>query len=175
LSEDKEINEQLFAVGRIAAPHGLDGKLKVFPLTQNPEKRFSKNSKLLLKLNGTLKLVEVVSSSVAGKFYIIKLKESSNRTEAESLKGSYFFVERSQLKELQINQFWIDDVLGCAVFYKDKELGRVSEIIKGSANDSYVVKNGKELIVPAVKDAIEYIDVKKKIVVIKDIAMVVEV
>lgn len=167
-------SEDLFLVGKVAGPHGIKGAIKAFPITDYPEERFSENSVLLLEVNDKLTEVHVLSSKKSGKFYLINLKGFNSRNDVEPIKNSSFFVKRSQLKKLSENQFWIEDIINCWVYFDGKKLGKIEEVITGSANDSYSVKGDKEFIIPATKEAIESIDTDKKVIIIKDMSKVVE-
>lgn len=167
-------SEELFLVGKVAGPHGINGAIKAFPLTDYPEERFAESSVLLLEVDGKLTEVQVKASKKSGKFYLIKLKGFDSRNDAESLKNCSFFVKRSQLKKLKENQFWIEDIVNCWVYFEGERLGKIEEVITGPSNDSYVVKGEREFIIPATKEAIESIDIDKKLLLIKDMSKVVE-
>jgi 16S rRNA processing protein RimM len=49
---------------------------------------------------------------------------------------------------------------------KGEKLGKVIEVIKNPGNDIYIVKNGKELWIPAIKEVVKKIDLKNKKMII---------
>ncbi|MBI3578540.1 MAG: 16S rRNA processing protein RimM, partial [Ignavibacteriales bacterium] len=64
--------------------------------------------------------------------------------------------------------FFIDDIIGMTVVSEEGEpIGTVKDILQTPANDVWVVQNGtKEVLLPAVKEVIKTVDLKRKEVVI---------
>ncbi len=84
----------------------------------------------------------------------------TGRTVAEKLVGSLLFVNEKDAIRLPKGTFFIHDVIGLNVVDGDGNfVGIVKDVLKYPANDVYVIENeGKELLLPAVKEFVKKID-----------------
>ena len=78
------------------------------------------------------------------------------------------YIPRSDIK-LKPGQFLIIDLIGLTVVNNQKEeqiYGKVTDVIKTGSNDVYVIKNsqGKEYLIPAIKEVVNTIDIENKII-----------
>jgi 16S rRNA processing protein RimM len=91
-------------VGRIVAPQGLNGELRVQTFTESPADLLDFPA---LKLH----FVRTVGKNVA----ICKLDGVSDRTTAEKLRGTELFINRSDLPKLKKGEHYITDLIGMKV------------------------------------------------------------
>ena len=66
--------------------------------------------------------------------------------------------------ELGPDEYFITDLIGLQVLTEDGEaLGVLKDVLETGANDVYVVemKNGRELLIPAIKDCILDVDTEQ--------------
>ncbi len=142
------------SIGRILAPVGVRGEIKVRPLTDFPE-RFDPGA--LVWLDGYA--IAVRSSRWQGRLVYLKLEGVDDRTAAEALRGKELQMpEAAPLEEDGV--FYQHDIIGLSVHdLTGKILGEVSEILATGANDVYVVRGELgELLLPAVEDVVKEID-----------------
>jgi len=143
------------AVGRIIGLWGLQGDLKVEPLTDFPE-RFAVGCRLY---------VDGVAHSIEryrwhkGKVYI-KLSGIDSTTAAEDMRERFLEVPEEELKPLSEGEYYQFQILGLKVRTTEGQpLGKVSQILSTGSNDVFVVHGeGGELLIPAVDDVIKAID-----------------
>lgn len=162
--------DELIAVGKIGAPHGIKGEIKVIPLTDFAKERFSKNNKILIKTESTDNFQEVITDGYrkTNKYLILKLRGFTSRNEVEPLKNSYLYVREEDLTKLSKSTYWEFDIVGSRVMFKNEEIGTVEQIFHYPSNDVYKVKAGeKSFLLPAIKDAISKIDSKNNVIEIK--------
>lgn len=151
--------ETRITIGKIIAPHGVRGEVKVLPLTDFPE-RFQNMKSIWLDLQGTALDVEKVR--VVNDTILVKFKGTDDRDMAEKLRNGLLQVMPDELTPLPEGHFYRFQIIGLAVFDPaGLPLGSVSDILETGANDIYVVKNGqgKELLIPALKKTVHSIDI----------------
>ncbi|MEY8744975.1 ribosome maturation factor RimM [Paenibacillus tundrae] len=155
-------------VGKIVNTHGIRGELKIMPLTDFPEVRFANNAELyFFTADNHPILVHVESARLHKNMYIVRLKEFGNINEVEKFKGGMAKVSKEDLAELDENEYYFHQIVGCTVITEEGDtLGTISEILTPGANDVWVVKTpaGKEVLIPVIDDVVLHVDVKEKLV-----------
>lgn len=156
--------KQDIVIGKVVAPFGVRGEVKVIVLTEFPE-RFSAGKDIKLHLaGGQLRNVRIDKSKTYKDGVVLKLSGVDDRNAAEELRGSEIIIDESELAELPSDRFYIFDVLGLKVVTDDgREMGEVVEILQG-ANDVYITSTG--LCIPALKDIVVKVDLKEGLMVI---------
>jgi 16S rRNA processing protein RimM len=152
-------------VGQIAGAYGLEGAVKVIPLTDFTD-RFDAGACLLL--DGAQRQVEWSRASQPG--LVVKLKGIDNRTMAELVRGQYLELPDDQVRSLEAGSFYHHQVVGlAAVTQSGERLGVITEVLERPANDVWVIHEGTiEHLIPATKDAVLEVDLGQGRVVIAD-------
>lgn len=127
-------------VGKIVAPQGLHGEVRVQTYTQNPQDL--KNLQVFSDKFRTedfsfVRLLNPVSSVA-----IAKIKGFEDRNAAESLRGTEIFINRNELPDLQEGEYYQADLIGMKLVYKDKVVGKVITIHNFGAGDILELDNG---------------------------------
>lgn len=153
-------------VGKIVNTHSLKGEVKVISSTDFEEERFKKGSKLLITRGNQL-IREVVVESYRNhkNFLLVKFEEIDSGEEAEKLKNLQIKIDSTEVGELEENEFYFHEIIGCEVFDEnDKNLGEIIDILTPGANDVWVIKgeNGKEILIPYIEDVVKKIDITSK-------------
>lgn len=152
--------QDLLQVGAITSTHGLRGEVKVFPTTDDP-KRFQKLKKVILDTGKHQLEIEIEGVRYFKQMVILKFKGIDDINAVEQYKGAKLFVTRKDAVPLEEDEYFFADLVGlCAVSDENEELGTVKQILQTGANDVYVIKpqQGKEILVPAIKECIKQID-----------------
>ena len=150
-SEDKII------IGKIGKARGLDGTLKIIPLTDF-EGRFDNLEKI--EVGGKMFQVEKVQH--IGKDIFIKFENVDSRELAKNLTNKFLTVPRAEVAPLEEGEFYIFDIIGCEVFDAEKNLGTVQNVLKTGSNDVFQVVGETEILIPALKSVITKIDIANK-------------
>ena len=153
-------------VGKIVNTHSLRGEVKVISSTDFEEERFKKGIKLLIT-RGNQVIEEVVVESYRShkNSLLVKFEGIDSINEAEKFKNLQLKVDSENISELEENEFYFHEIIGCRVFDENNILlGEVSEILTPGANDVWVIKsqNGKEILIPYIEDVVKKIDVENK-------------
>jgi len=152
-------------VGQVTGPYGLDGAVKVIPLTDFSD-RFDAGACLLL--DGAERRVEWSRASQPG--LVVKLHGIDNRTMAELFRGRYLEVHDDAVHALEPGRFYHHQVVGlAAVTQSGERLGVITEVLERPANDVWVSHEGTiEHLIPATKDAVLEVDLGERKVVVAD-------
>ena len=153
-------------VGKIVNTHSLKGEVKVISSTDFEEERFKKGSKLLITRGNQL-IREVVVQSYRNhkNFLLVKFEGIDSVEEAEKLKNLQIKIDSDEVGELEENEFYFHQIIGCEVFDENnKNLGEIIDILTPGANDVWVIKgeNGKEILIPYIEDVVKKIDTTSK-------------
>lgn len=161
--------EGLVRIGQITAPHGVRGDVRVFPLTDFPE-RFEALGEVLL--GPEARPVRVHVRGTVRDLIVLKFDGVDDRNAAEKLRGAYLQVERSQVHPPPEGYYYAFQLIGLQVVDPNGEpLGSVLDFENGAAHALYVVKrpDGHIFRVPAVAQFVEQIDLEAGRVVIRPI------
>ena len=154
-SEDKII------IGKIGKARGLDGTLKIIPLTDF-EGRFDN----LTEISVGEKMFQVEKvQHISGEIFI-KFENVDNREVAKTLTNKFLTVPRADAAPLDDDEFYTFDIIGCEVSDGDKNFGKVQNVLKTGSNDVFQVKGESEILIPALKSVIKKIDVANKKIVV---------
>jgi 16S rRNA processing protein RimM len=147
-------------LGKIIAPHGLRGQLRVVPFSGETTTIVLLRTVLLKGPGSGMETFEVAHAVAHGKKVLITLKEFDDINQVLHLVGREVYALREQLPELPQDEYYWCDLLGLRVVTVDGEaLGTLSEIIATGSNDVYVVREGKrEYLIPALEDVVINID-----------------
>ncbi len=91
--------------------------------------------------------------------FLVKFAGVASRDEAELLRG-VLYVDATAARELEDDEFWVGDVIGCAVFdTSGRRVGDVTSVLPGPAQDllEVVTPSGVRL-VPLVRDIVVQVD-----------------
>jgi len=162
-----EPSEQEFiTIGRILAPLGIRGKLKVQIVTDFPE-RFTPHSKVYINRQPlTIDSTEWHKGKV-----IIKLTTVDSVEEAQKLRGQPVEIPHSQLHSLPEGQYYHFQLIGLEVWTTQGDLlGNITDILTAESNDNYVVRGAMgEILIPAIADVVKSVDLDKGHMVIEAI------
>jgi len=156
----------MIAIGRLVKPHGLRGELVFLP--------YVVEMALVPDLIGRSVVLEhpvapALSRTVSGwrqfhKRVLMQLDGCRDLSQAETLREYEILIPRHVFEPLPEGEYYWFEIEGLAVYARDGEyLGVVTEIIHTGSNDVYVVRDAeaRELMVPALCDAVSRIDVEQ--------------
>ncbi|EPY10089.1 ribosome maturation factor RimM [Paenibacillus alvei] len=163
--------QRMFNVGKLVNTHGIRGEVKIIPTTDFPEERFAQKSELVLQQPNSNNSVSVTveRSRLHKNMYIIKFVQFDNINEVEKYKGWMLKVSEEQLDELDEDEYYYHEIIGCKVVTDEgEELGIIDEILSPGANDVWVVKptKGKSILIPVIDDVVLTVDVQEKVVTV---------
>ena len=155
--------EKYLRVGVITSPHGVRGEVKVYPTTDDVM-RFKKLDKVILDLGrGETRELKIRQVKFFKNMVILKFKGYDNINDVETWRQKDLLITREQAVALKPDEYFITDLIGLQVNDDEgNEVGTIKDVLETGANDVYVVAlpNGKELLLPAIKDCILNVDME---------------
>lgn len=157
------------AIAVVTSPHGIRGEVRVRPLTDFPE-RLKRTASVTLEIDGERRRYELERARPHGRgAYLVKLRGVDDRNAAEALRGVRLEVGEDEVVPLPEGTYYIFELVGSTVYDAGgARLGELVDVIKGGANDVYVVRlgDGTEALIPAVKQVVKTVDVRSRTVVV---------
>jgi len=153
-------------VGMIVNTQGLRGEVRVYPLTDYKE-RFEELDHVYLE-NESNDRLNIEKVKYRKNLVILKFKNYDSINDVEKFKDLYLYIKEDDLRKLPKDTYYIIDLIGSMVYdSEDNLLGELIDVIQNTAQDIYVInleKENKEILIPAVKEFIKYIDIENKII-----------
>lgn len=126
---------ELLEVGRLVAAQGLQGELRVLPLSDFPERFTSPGGRWLRHRQGLLQAVELKAGrQLPGKeLYVVRLEGVNSRTAAEALVGCDLLASSADRPALEPGEFHLLDLEGLHVrlLPQGMPIGTVRDLIHG--------------------------------------------
>jgi len=157
---------EFLVVGRILAPWGTRGQVKVQVVTDFPD-RFTPGK--LVYLDG--QPLEIQNSSPHKQHLLVKLATIDSIQDAEKLRGHDLTIPHSEIRPLPQGEYYNFQLIGLRVLTTDgKNVGRIADIMATASNDVYIVKCERgEILIPAIEDVVKSIDLEREEMVIEAI------
>ncbi|HAH88260.1 MAG: ribosome maturation factor RimM [Armatimonadota bacterium] len=158
-------NQWTVVIGRVVGTFGLKGEVKIYVTTDEPEyfetlKEFKAAGPGLAPRILKLESVRPGRGNLVAKFQGIDSIDN-----AEPLIGAQISIRESDLRPLEEDEYLVQDIMGMEVVTTDgRSLGKINQIIHAPANDVYVTE---QAMIPAVKEFVQNIDIKKKKMVVR--------
>ncbi|MFB3901135.1 ribosome maturation factor RimM [Bacillus amyloliquefaciens] len=156
-----------FNVGKIVNTHGIKGEVRVISKTDFAEERYKPGNTLYLFAEGAAEPIKVTVSAhrLHKQFHLLQFKEMPSLNEVEHLRNMVIKVPEEDLGDLEEDEFYFHEIIGCEVVSEDGELiGTVKEILTPGANDVWVVarKGKKDALIPYIASVVKDININEK-------------
>lgn len=160
--------KRFLEAGKIVNTHGISGEVKVMPWCDGAEMLCE--FKTLYTDQAGKNPVEIVSARVHKNMAVLRIAGVDDVDSANALRGTVLYFDREAV-ELPKGCYFITDLLGLSVVDADsgEEYGILCDVTQTGANDVYHVDagEGKTLLVPAIPDVIDRVDLDGGILLIR--------
>ena len=147
-------------LGRIGAPFGVQGWVKVTSYTDPPEGVANYPSWELVRA-GRSERRAVLDWKRAGKAVAVRLEGVETREQAQALTGTEVQVGRDELPPTAPGEFYWHDLLGLeAANEAGDPLGRIVEILELPAHPVLGLRGDRERLVPLVPERLVAVDLE---------------
>lgn len=141
---------RLVIMGRIGAPHGVKGWVRIQSFSE-PRDGILSYSRWLVSGPDGWDAVELAEGRMQGKSVVARLEGMESREQAETLRGREIALHRDVLPPLPEGEYYWADLEGLRVRTVDGvDLGCVDHLIQTGANDVLVVRGDRERLIPMV-------------------------
>jgi 16S rRNA processing protein RimM len=151
---------ETLSVGVLGRPHGIRGDIYFRP--HNPKSRaFDDIGWLWIVKDGPARRYEVTSMRPVADAYVAHLEGVDDRDAAAALTTAEVRIARAELPPLGPGEYFVEDVVGCAVEHEDgRALGVVTGTIWNGAHDVAAVEDadGHERLIPLVPEFVVSVD-----------------
>jgi len=153
------VSDDLLHAGRVGRPHGLDGS---FHVTRPQPVLLAVGRRLLVGDSED----EIVRRAGTDAHPIVRLASCTTRPQVEALRGRDLLVPADQAPELEEDEWWPEELEGCAVHDGRREVGTVRRLLALPSCEVLEVARpapaGGELLVPLIHDAVRSVDVEAR-------------
>jgi 16S rRNA processing protein RimM len=145
-------------MGRISAPFGVKGWVKVQPNTAAARNLLAYTT-WWVEGDGDWRNFAVAEARVQGRTVVAKLEGCEDRDAAAALRGKHVAVPRAALPGTRSGEYYWADLIGLAVVNgAGQALGRIAGLLRTGANDVLVVAGERERLIPFIADVIREVD-----------------
>lgn len=163
-----EQGESVFIlIGKIQKPHGVDGDLTIFSISDEPE-RFSPGNSVWIGEDH--KEYKIQSRRFADRTQIIHFRGLNTPEDAGLLRNRLIYTRQSDLPPLPEGEYYHFQLIGLTVLDETGvKIGVLSEVLTTGANDVYLVidEDGHEHLFPAIKSVIIRTDLVQQQMIVR--------
>lgn len=159
----------MYVIGKVMNTHGVKGEIKVKQITDFDD-RFAVGNKIYYKENEMYEPLTIVQSRTHKNAILLQFEELTALDDVLFLKNESLYITGEQQTELEDNEYYFHEIIGCTVQTTDHEiLGKVTSILTPGANDVWVVKGkqNEEYLIPYIEQVVQSVHVEEKIIVIE--------
>ena len=113
----------MVVVGEVTSTHGVRGDVKIRSFTDNP-KQLKKYDFLYNEHKEIIKVTfkrDLEKGMFIGSFDAI-----TNKEDAALLKGTLFYIHKSQRPEIEDHECYLSDLINCKVIMENAEIGKIT-------------------------------------------------
>ncbi|MEX0268750.1 ribosome maturation factor RimM [Leptolyngbyaceae cyanobacterium UHCC 1019] len=164
------MTDRFIEVGKIVAPQGLKGEVRIYPNTDFPERFLEPGKRWLLRPGNkepqSIKLLR--GRYLDGKgLYVVKLEGVNTITDAEGLRDSKLMVLAGDRPTLEDGEFHIPDLIGLEVFDQttQKLIGTVISLIPAGNHLLEVQRpdpKANTVLIPFVMEIVPIVDLHRR-------------
>lgn len=151
----------MIKIAKVVTTRGIKGEIKLISFSNISDLFESLTDVIIGEVKYKIEHVKYVKNCV-----ILKLGGIENPEDARAiLVGKDVFVRDEDMPELEDDSYYVKDMIGIKVYDDSGEyIGKIKSVFFTPANDVYEIEqeDGKTVLIPAVKEFVENIDMTDK-------------
>lgn len=149
-------------MGRIAAPYGIKGWVKIQTFSESVD-TLADYPEWQIGHTGNWRAVRILNAHLHTNTLVAELEGVADRDAALALKGSEIAVPRETLPPAPENEYYWSDLIGLDVINtQGVAFGKVKELLESGAHDVLVVSGERERLIPFVGQIVKKVDLTAK-------------
>lgn len=158
---------QKVRIGKIVGTHALKGELKIRSVSDFNEDRFKKGKQVCISFENKEIPFTIFSVRVHKGNYLVSFENNQDINLVEKYIGCSVFANKEEV-ELEDGEYYIEDILQCNVYTKEKCLGKVIDVLDNGRHDILVIDyHGKRVSIPYVEAFVKEEDIANKKIVVE--------
>jgi 16S rRNA processing protein RimM len=163
VSAGRETAPGRLRAGIVGRPHGLDGSFHVSEVASGVFAVVAQGAEI--EVAGRARRVVRLAGHPARP--ILRLEGACGRDDAEALRGQAIWVAREAVPELEEDEWWAEDLEGCAVHDGERAVGTVARLLALPSCEVLEVRwdeapDRPALLVPLIRDAVRDVDLEAR-------------
>lgn len=158
--------EELVAIAKLVRPRGLRGEIVGDLLTDFPERFDNLERVLIVRPSGERAEIKIEKFWFQKKRIVLKFAGYDSIEAAETLRGGEICVAEAAAVELEADEFFDWELIGCAVeTVSGVRIGAVKEIMRTGGTEILVIAGEqKEYLIPFAEAICTSVDVENKLI-----------
>lgn len=161
---------EMVIIGKILAPFGVHGEVKVLPYSDHLERCYLLDQVKIEGIAGDA-YKRVRRARIHKQMWLLQFADCHTRQEASRLRDSLVKIDASERLPLPAGRYYFDQIIGLEVYTVDgRYLGRVQEILQPGGNDVYRVARDPHhtgFLIPALKNVVKKISPAERRMIIE--------
>lgn len=143
-------------IGFIQKPFGIKGEVKIKPTTDFIEERYKVGSNIYLTLNDKTTTYTIQSVRHHQGSLLVKFEGLDSLNEVEFFHKGIIEVDKDERHDLDKDEFYFSDLVGCDVFNENEKIGVVKEVLDLPAHPVMrLTTSGDDILIPFVETFIK--------------------
>jgi len=141
-------------LGRIGAPHGIRGWVRIQSAARPPES-ILEFDRWWIGAGDEARELRVLDSAVRARDIVARLEHCDDRATAAALRNAEISVPAEALPEPEDGEWYWHELIGLRVVtVEGADLGRVDHLLETGANDVLVVRGERERLIPWIPEQV---------------------
>ena len=151
-------------LGKLGTTHGINGWIRVYSETDNPESIFDyQDWSLYNTATSQRQPIKALEWKAHQGHFICKFDGYDSPEAAKTLTNLLIQVEANELPQLNDDEYYWSQLIGLEIIDQHgQSLGKVSNLMETGSNDVLIVKGEKEHAIPYLPWVIKAVDLEKQ-------------
>ena len=153
---------------RIGRPHGVQGELTLGDCQLTPDEMLGVKRFVWRPRAGEDRPLTLRAARPAHTRMLVHFAECHDRNDAAALVNGDLWVDDALLPDPGPGVAYTFQLVGMTVRTHDgRDLGTLEEVLRTGANDVYIVRGEKEMLVPANADTLRHVDMAARVITVE--------